>query len=80
MYCEQNVLPYEEISEKKYVDFRAERITSYLNLIQKLASEKFAELKESANEKSEELKKYFSLLPSGSELKQEFEKFTETHF
>ena len=36
MYCEKFQLPYEAITEK-IDDFRAKRITSYLNLINQLA-------------------------------------------
>ena len=36
MYCEKFELPYQEISDK-LEDFRAKRITSYLNLINDVA-------------------------------------------
>ena len=39
MYCKQNDIPYYEISDKSE-DFRAKRITSYLNLIKELAEKK----------------------------------------
>ena len=44
MYCEKFEIPYQAITEK-IEDFRAKRITSYLNLINNLAKEKFEELK-----------------------------------
>ena len=37
-------LPYEEISQK-FHDYRAERITSYLNLVDKIVKEKFENFK-----------------------------------
>ena len=39
MYCEKFLIPYQEISDK-IEDFRAKRITSYLNLINDLAQAK----------------------------------------
>ena len=44
MYCEKFKIPYNEISNK-IEDFRAKRVTSYLNLIKELAEKKFEELK-----------------------------------
>ncbi len=79
MYCEKNEIPYEEISEKTE-DFRAKRITSYLNLINDLSKKKFEELKNAAAEKGSETKKYFDLLPDSSSLKQEFKSITAKYF
>ncbi|WP_291865927.1 hypothetical protein [Maribacter sp.] len=79
MYCEISELPYSEITEKAE-DFRAKRITSYLNLIQDLAEEKFEAFKNATQESSNEIKKYFSILPDSSSLKQEFNKLTKEHF
>lgn len=75
MYCEKFQIPYQAITEK-IDDFRAKRITSYLNLIHDLAEKKFEELKNSTIEKSNEIKEYFSLLPDSSEVKQEFKNLT----
>ena len=55
MYCEKFEMPYQEISEK-IEDFRAKRITSYLNLVNGLSEKKFEEFKKSTIEKFEELK------------------------
>lgn len=71
MYCDKFELPYQEISNK-IEDFRALRITSYLNLINDLAHRKFEELKGISIEKSDELKTYFAMLPNSSEIKQDF--------
>lgn len=71
MYCDENRLPYQEISEKKE-DFRAKRITSYLNLINSLAEKKFEELKNATIEKSNEVREYFHMLPDSSAIKEEF--------
>tara|TARA_R110000868_G_scaffold60556_2_gene184808 strand:+ start:15631 stop:17439 length:1809 start_codon:yes stop_codon:yes gene_type:complete len=71
MYCDKFERPYAEITEK-VDDFRAKRITSYLNLIQELAQKKFEELKNFTLDSTTEVKKYFSMLPDYSPLKQEF--------
>lgn len=71
MYCDKFQLPYEAITER-IEDFRAKRITSYLNLINQLADKKIKQLKESAEETSKEIKTYFKMLPDGSELKKQF--------
>ena len=63
MYCEKFKLPYKEISDKME-DYRAKRITSYLNLINNLAKKKFEDLKNATAGKSNEIKKYFNMLPS----------------
>jgi hypothetical protein len=78
MYCEKFKIPYQEIT-KKAEDFRAKRITSYLNLINELAEKKFEELKSATIEKSNEVKAYFNMLPDHSTIKQEFKKLTAKH-
>jgi len=79
MYCGKYGIPYYEITEKTE-DFRAKRITSYLNLINDLAEKKFEELKNATTEKGNEIKKYFDMLPDSSTLKQEFKNFTAKYF
>ncbi|WP_411028801.1 hypothetical protein [Spongiimicrobium sp. 3-5] len=79
MYCEMFEMPYHEISES-IEDFRAKRITSYLNLINDLAEEKFGKLKEITTGCSNELKQYFNILPDTSALKQQFKSLTSYGF
>jgi hypothetical protein len=79
MYCAKHEIPYNEITEKTE-DFRAKRITSYLNLINELAAKKFEELKNAAAGKGHEIKKYFQMLPDSSAIKQEFRNFTAKYF
>ncbi|MGD0036921.1 MAG: hypothetical protein ABSC53_06480 [Bacteroidota bacterium] len=50
-------------------DYRAKRITAYLNLLQKIVQKQIASLKASAFEKGSELVKYFEMLPEESQLK-----------
>ena len=76
MYSEKFEIPYTEITDK-IEDFRAKRITSYLNMMSDLVDKKFEALKHSTHEKSEELKAYINMLPSGSLIKEEFNKVTE---
>ena len=65
MYCEKFEIPYQAITDK-IEDFRAKRITSYLNLVNDLAKSKFKSLKESTNETGKEIKAYFNMLPDSS--------------
>lgn len=78
MYCTKFEVPYKEISEK-IGDFRAKRITAYLNLINDVAQNKFNELRNSAIESGNEIKEYFSILSDTSVVKQEFEKLTASN-
>jgi len=75
MYSLKFEIPYKEITHK-IDDFRAKRITSYLNLIHDLAEQKFETLKNVTVEKSNELKEYISMLPDSSSIKEEFAKLT----
>ncbi|MDW5288248.1 hypothetical protein [Formosa sp. PL04] len=71
MYCNMFELPYNEIDNSQ-PDFRAKRITSYLNMIHDVTEEKFNQLKEVNKSYTEELKNYLNLLPSTSEIKSQF--------
>jgi len=79
MYCDKFQVPYMEITEKME-DFRAKRITSYLNLINNLAEKRFEELKNTAIETGNGIKDYFNMLPDSSYLKQEFKRRTKDCF
>jgi len=79
MYCEKYKRHYSEISSKA-ADFRAKRITAYLNLIHDLAKEKFENLKNSATKIDKDLKAYFNLLPDSAHIKQEFNRLTDKYF
>lgn len=71
MYCNTFNLPYDEITEKDE-DFKAKRISSYLNLINNLVDKKIEDLKNNFHEKSQDIKDYFENLPDLSSLKQEY--------
>ncbi len=76
VYSEKFKIPYKEISSK-IEDFRAKRITSYLNLINNIVEKKFEELKNNTLEKGSSLKAYFDMLPDTSTIKQEFNNFSD---
>jgi hypothetical protein len=69
MYCHKFDLPYTEIADTED-DFRAKRITAYLNLIHHLTKSKFEELKNSVGQKDGEFIKYYKMLPQNSLIKQ----------
>ena len=79
MYCEKFQITYQAITNKAD-DYRAKRITTYLNMLNYLAEKTFNELKSLTEEKLDELKEYFNLLPENSTLKQEFRTKTENYF
>jgi hypothetical protein len=63
--------PYEEISQQ-FQDYRAKRITSYLNLVDKIVKEKFDNFKTELVESRTTLEHYISMLPNGSAVKKGF--------
>ena len=78
VYAEKNDLEYEEIKNNTK-DYRADRITSYLNLVNKLAAQKYDEYTTATKEKVESLKTFFASFPDSSQLKKEFNKLTEKY-
>ena len=79
MYSEKFQIPYNEITDK-IDDFRAKRISSYLNLISDLAGQKFENLKQITSEKNDDFLAYIHMLPNNSEIKTEFKKMTSKGF
>lgn len=79
MYSTKFNLPYKEITNK-VEDFRAKRITSYLNLINKLAKKKFEDFKNSTLKTRDEIIAYFNMLPDSSAIKKEFNKISADYF
>lgn len=70
-YSKKLGISYSEISEK-VKDYRAQRITSYLDMIDEIVKSRVNELKDSINHTGEEIHKYFEMLPDFSELKLKF--------
>ena len=79
MYCSKYDLPFEEISLNSE-DYRAKRITAYLNLINMLSKKQFEDLKNSSREGGQKLKRFFNMLPDNSAIKQKFKKLTSGNF
>lgn len=71
-YSNKLSLPYSPITEKNSTDHRAERITAYLNMVDKIVQDKFAALKRSIYETGEEVQKYIDMLPDMSAVKRQF--------
>ena len=70
-YCNKFDIPFKKIT-KEVEDFRAKRITSYLNLVDEIVTRKFAELKSSAIHAGEEIEKYVQMLPDSSTIREKF--------
>ena len=74
-YSNKFDIPFKTIS-KKVDDFRAKRISSYLNLVDEIVTRKVSELKSTAQSASGELEKYIGMLPDVSEVKSKFNSAT----
>ncbi len=70
-YSEKFDIPFKAIS-KKVDDFRAERISSYLNLVDEIVTRKVDELKKSVSTAGGELEKYIDMLPDMCTIKETF--------
>jgi len=69
-------IPFVAITTKME-DYRAKRVTEYLNFVNKLTKESFEELKKSFAETGTELQKYIDMLPDMSDIKQKVVEFQE---
>lgn len=67
-YCKKFNQPYQEIT-KKATDYRAERITSYLNLVDTIVKEKFSKFKNELSESKVVLENFINTLPNKSDVK-----------
>ncbi|TAF71532.1 MAG: hypothetical protein EAZ58_04200, partial [Flavobacterium sp.] len=70
-YSEKFEIPYKEITQKIH-DYRAERITSYLNLVDRIVKKKFEDFKTELVESKQALDHYIAQLPNTSDLKKGF--------
>lgn len=77
-HSRQMNVPFKAISSK-IEDFRAKRITAYLDLMDKAVKQKVQGLKDSLNKKGGELEKYLDMLPDTSEFKMKFQQFVKDH-
>jgi hypothetical protein len=71
IYCQQEKEEYVAIT-KYEEDFRARRITAYLDLVDRIVKRKFTELKNSSFSPNTEITKYFDLLPDNVPAKKEY--------
>src|SRR5688572_9078898 len=67
-YYEQSKLPYQPIPSSEE-DYRAKRITDYLNLVNRIIKQQVEKLKQSSFEAGSEIVKYFEMLPENSLLR-----------
>ena len=70
-HSQQFELPFIPIPIKTD-DFRAKRITAYLNMVDTIVKQKFNNIIESITEKGKDFDKYMNMLPDYSTLKNEF--------
>lgn len=68
-WCEKYNEPYESI-DSSTEDARAKRITSYLNLLQRLVEKQLAAVKAASFEPDSEITRYFEFLPAHNPLRQ----------
>ncbi|MFA9189827.1 hypothetical protein AAGV28_00460 [Flavobacterium sp. FZUC8N2.13] len=78
-YHQKFNLPYQEISQK-VSDYRAKRITSYLNLVDKIVKDKFENFKNELVESKEAVENYIAMLPNKSEIKKGLQSFIDEGF
>ncbi|MCB9202959.1 MAG: hypothetical protein H6604_07945 [Flavobacteriales bacterium] len=71
-YCDKYKIQYQEITNE-IKDFRAKRITSYLNLVNDIVEKKYNEFKKTITEKESQLKAFLDILPDASSLKKEYQ-------
>lgn len=75
-YSEKFDVPYHEITQKIH-DYRAERIMTYLNLVDKIVKDKFESFKVELSESKLALENYMAMLPNKSEIKKGLEQLME---
>ncbi|TYB79904.1 hypothetical protein ES674_03540 [Bizionia myxarmorum] len=68
-YSEKFSIPYQEITQK-VDDYRAKRITAYLNLVDTIVKDKFVKFKEEISESKSALENFISMLPNKSTIKE----------
>lgn len=69
-------LSYPEISTKTE-DYRAKRITDYLNLVDDIVNEKFRSFKQEISKNKEALKNFIAILPNTSDIKSTLQNLSE---
>ncbi len=77
VYYKQTNEPYTPITTREK-DYRARRITDYLNLVNRIIKKQMEELRHSSFEMGSDLVKYFEMLPDASNLKKKYLQFLKT--
>lgn len=77
-HCKNFDVEYEPISTKEE-DYRAKRITAYLNLVDDIVQDNFEKLKNSYGKEHSDFAKYIELLPDDSDLKIKYNKAVENN-
>lgn len=78
-YYKEIAVPYKPISQKED-DYRARRITDYLNLVNSIVKTQLENLRNSSFVAGSEIAKYFEMLPSDNTLRIAYEKLRHSHF
>ncbi|MDX2067126.1 MAG: hypothetical protein SFV55_01810 [Haliscomenobacter sp.] len=71
-YCQTTNRHYEPITQKD-PDYRAKRITAYLNLMNAIVGEQMQKMRADAFVEGSEIVQYFEMLPEGSPLKKSYQ-------
>jgi hypothetical protein len=71
MHSRKEGIPFKAITNKMN-DFRAERITAFLDMMDKLIKAKIEHFKQSVSKKNDEIDQYFEMFPDTSSLKRKY--------
>ncbi|SFJ42409.1 hypothetical protein [Myroides guanonis] len=74
LYSEKFELPYKEIG-RKVEDFRAKRITAYLDTVDTIVKEKFSNFKKELLDSKKRVTEFLNVLPDSSILKEQAEQY-----
>lgn len=76
LYHQRNNFSYTEISNK-VEDYRAKRITAYLDMVNEVVNEKFENFKQELSKSRESLLEYMAMLPNKSDVKKGLENLVD---
>ncbi|TRW27296.1 hypothetical protein FMM05_01260 [Flavobacterium zepuense] len=78
-YCQKFELPYKEITQKMH-DYRADRITGYLNLVDKIVKKKYAAFCAELATSKQALNNFIGILPQMSDIKRGLQFYASSDF
>lgn len=76
-YYSQTNRPFIPISNKE-PDYRAKRITDYLDLVNEIVSDQIEKLKHAVFERGSEIAKYFEMLPNNNQLRLTYQRMIDS--